>query len=445
MLPTVEQRRELVRCFAAVRHAYNWANAKVKERRHFASVNALELRNLYRRCNAAPEWARDVPSRFQTDAAKQLANAYKTNFAKMKKNGNSYAFDVKFRSARRTLHESINIEKTSNGGSLLSFQPCDWTGRKKRARCYALFGSNLKKAGGILLEDSVHVINKMLSDGKLLEDGKIIYDKRTRSFHLSYTHVLPVLKDPDPTFSSKRIVSNDPGIRSFQTFYSPDGTHGELLKDVRVDQKSLSFQDALIHRLRLIDALHARIDKKTNRHKKMVAIKSESDEDCIDLRLRRRRHYCTLRRLKRKLAKERRRHHGFVRHAHYFAANFVLTHYDIVVQPRLATRDLSERASRVLTKDTTRKMLTMSHGMYLDRLKSKAVCYPGRHVIESSEPGTSKTCGHCGCWKANLGGKSIYECDECGIRINRDISGARNNLLAAYGFAVGVGWDGVHG
>jgi len=42
-----------------------------------------------------------------------------------------------------------------------------------------------------------------------------------------------------------------------------------------------------------------------------------------------------------------------------------------------------------------------------------------------------------------LGGNKTYECPRCKIVIDRDVNGARNNFLAAYGKAVGVGWDGA--
>ena len=34
-------------------------------------------------------------------------------------------------------------------------------------------------------------------------------------------------------------------------------------------------------------------------------------------------------------------------------------------------------------------------------------------------------------------------CKKCKVFMDRDINGARNNLLAAYGIATGVPWDGT--
>ena len=64
------------------------------------------------------------------------------------------------------------------------------------------------------------------------------------------------------------------------------------------------------------------------------------------------------------------------------------------------------------------------------------------HVYETTEPGTSKTCTHCGTWKANLSGM-VYKCNACKVVVDRQFAGARNNFFAAYGMAVDIGWDGV--
>ena len=61
---------------------------------------------------------------------------------------------------------------------------------------------------------------------------------------------------------------------------------------------------------------------------------------------------------------------------------------------------------------------------------------------DSGEPGTSKTCSNCGYFDTSLGGSKVYNCPRCGICMDRDVNGWRGNLFAAYGKAVGVGWDG---
>ena len=77
-------------------------------------------------------------------------------------------------------------------------------------------------------------------------------------------------------------------------------------------------------------------------------------------------------------------------------------------------------------------------------VEGAAFRYSGRHVCsDATEPGTSKTCGCCGWWHAQLGGHKKFRCESCGVRMDRDVNGARNNFLAYLGSRLDVGWDGV--
>ena len=186
-----------------------------------------------------------------------------------------------------------------------------------------------------------------------------------------------------------------------------------------------------------MDALQSRIDKK--RHARKNGVPSTG---CKQKRSRRQR-YNTERRLHRKLARDRRRQHGWTESAHYEAANFILDRHDIIIQPKLHVAPLTLRSGRNLKSQTARVMLTMSHYMYRQRLKWASSRYAGRHVFETEEPGTSKTCTSCGFWHANLQlNDKTFVCPKCRLSVDRDIAGARNNFFAAYGNAVGIGWDG---
>ena len=93
-----------------------------------------------------------------------------------------------------------------------------------------------------------------------------------------------------------------------------------------------------------------------------------------------------------------------------------------------------------------RAMYTWGHYKFRQRLKSAASRYPGRYVYETTEPGTSKTCTHCGFWNAGLKlGDKNFNCPRCLIQVDRQLAGARNNFFAAYGMAIDRGWDGVGG
>jgi putative transposase len=49
--------------------------------------------------------------------------------------------------------------------------------------------------------------------------------------------------------------------------------------------------------------------------------------------------------------------------------------------------------------------------------------------FETSQTYTSKTCGSCGHIHKKLGGNKVFNCPLCGVKLDRDVNGARNNLL----------------
>lgn len=430
MWPNAVQRQELKRTFSAARRAYNWALDRVKN--HNEKPNAIALRNAFRK-EAPPPWAsgaQAVNSDLLAGAVKDVANAYASNRAKQKKQPN-LRFDVRFRSHKKTYTEVVHVQKDRCGkklSTLLKFAPSPYTG--SRPECLVFFGNNLKATGGIRLQDShTWVIDKMVADGnRLAEDAKIQYDKRTKAFYFIYTVVQPKLADPDPSFASKRTVALDPGVAAFQTYYSmTTGAHGELLK---------GFRNEVEERVVELDKLQSRITKRCQ-----GGFSRCTRAHSTPAKPRTRRQYRrTTQRLQHKLARDRRRHVGWTQSAHYDAANFLLAHNDVIVNPKLEVQRLSMRDGRVLSSKVARAMLTMSHYSFDQRLKWASSRYAGRHIIDTTgEPGTSKTCCHCGHWKADLGGNKTYECARCGIRLDRDVNGAIGNGFAAYGKAVGVG------
>ena len=148
--------------------------------------------------------------------------------------------------------------------------------------------------------------------------------------------------------------------------------------------------------------------------------------------------------LRRKLAREQKRMSGYMEAAHYDAANFLLENHDIVVAPILQTGWLMQKRNRKTGPKLSRNLYTWAHRLFRQRLAYAAARHPGRFVFECAEPGTSKTCTNCGAWKHDLSlADKIYSCSHCGICVDRQLAGARNNFFAAYGMAKGLGWDGI--
>jgi transposase len=191
--------------------------------------------------------------------------------------------------------------------------------------------------------------------------------------------------------------------------------------------------EELEHRCLKIDALASKVVRRGNSfwHPERAAWRTKAQL------------HRTFRNMRRKLAKERARLRGWVASAHYDLANHLFSWHELVICPKLKVAEMVPRHGRVFGNASARKMLTFSHGLFAQRLESAAFRWPGRHVrTDTGEPGTSRTCTCCGRWFAGLGGNKEFHCPHCGVRYHRDIGGARNNFFAAYGQAVGVGWDG---
>ena len=420
MFPDKDQAVELKRCFAMARKAYNFACSAVRDGR--APLNTIQLRKLWL-TEPLPDWAsqshQKVSTQFLNRAIQDFVNSERTNMAKKRKNP-QHRWQTKFRSLRRTPTEILHVEKDYNGkksSTLLRFEKVTSV-QASRDECLAFFGNNLKHTGGIRLVDKPSVIAMLVSDGKLMkEEAKILWDKRLGTFHLIYTYVLPRLPDPDPAFQNKSVVACDPGVYPFQAWYSPtSGKHGEML---------VGGTEELMRRCNAIDRGCGRVDRFNGGERSK--------------RKRRKRR----RQLRKGLARKRQQLRGWVKSCHYNVANNLLREHHVVLQPELPTSRLTLTSTRNISSRTARAMLTWSHSLFVARLRSAVARYAGRHVLEAFEPGTSKTCTHCGAWKAALRVQDkVYDCSRCGLRVDRQLAGARNNFLAAYGAAIGVGWDG---
>ena len=439
MVPTADQKKELKSAFAGARWVYNMVvktindcetvvNEETGERKR-VPPNMMLLRDAVRKYSEKPECVTNLHDKIIAGAVDQACNAFKTNFAKMQVQGSNYKFRVKLRSYKHSFTETMRIERAKEG-PLNRFEaiPNPKSNKRRhtaRTECLAFFGGKgLRTMGGVRLQDKPEVIARMLSEGKCLqENAKIQWDKRTDSFYFIYTYDMPVPTDPDPEFKSKTILSGDMGVDPFIEWYQPDGTHGSVLKD---------FPKQIKERCLKLDALQSRIEKR----------KTAQLPACYLRNGHKRR--CTTRRLRKKLARDRLRLHNWVEAAHYDAANFLLRQADILVIPKIASKQMSERDSRNIRSGTVRTMLTSSPGVFIDRLMSCAVKYPGRHVFpDTGEPGTSKTVGCCGWVNSSLKvGMKECVCSKCNLIIDRQVNGARNNLLAAIGKATGIGWDG---
>ena len=102
MYPNRNQKKILKRWLGASRFLYNKALARVNEgdKPTFGKLRNALLNS--------EEWLKEIPNAVQQGGIHQLAQAFKTNFSKMKKNNSKKGFTVRFRSRKHLKTEVIS-------------------------------------------------------------------------------------------------------------------------------------------------------------------------------------------------------------------------------------------------------------------------------------------------------------------------------------------------
>ncbi|KAK9364828.1 putative transposase DNA-binding domain-containing protein, partial [Lipomyces kononenkoae] len=332
--PTGEEQQILVRWIGAARWTFNECLRAIKDE------GSLQK-----------PWLKDTPYDIRDAAMDDLLKAFKAGAARYKKD--KKVFEIRYRSRRNCFQESIVIHSKH------------W--KHRRGKYAFLRRLNSGKKGETLPDALPH-------------DSRLVRERLTGHFYLCVPGPLDVVEGPAGV---GRVMSLDPGVRTFMTGYSPDGEVIELGK------ADIGHIYRLCHWL---DDLQSRWSVQAITHKKRW-------------------------RMKKAAAIIRRRIRNLVDDLHKRAAKYLCSSYNLVLLPKFESQQMTARA-----------MMTWSHYRFQRRLLNKAREYPWCHVVLVSEAHTSKTCGQCGRLN-NVGGSKFYRCSHCGFQCDRDINGARNILL----------------
>jgi putative transposase len=185
-----------------------------------------------------------------------------------------------------------------------------------------------------------------------------------------------------------RVVALDPGVRTFQTFFS-EFAAGQIGYDDFGRIARLCFY---------LDDLISRTSKAKSRAKRRMKIAQ---------------------------ARMRKKIKNLVKEIHFKTARFFVNNFDVILLPTFETSQMAGKKSRKLRSKTVRAMLTWSHYQFKIRLKNKALEF-GKKVIDVCEAYTSKTVSWTGEVK-KVGGSRVIEAG--GITMDRDLNGARGIFL----------------
>ncbi len=298
-----------------------------------------------------PDWAKPVPYQIKSIAVKDACTVVKNAKMKCKKTGQFQ--DVKFKS-RREQRDSAFVPKSAV---------------KESSFYTTLIGKTMKTAEPL---------------------PEVLYDCRLTYENGKFWLCVPVRKaNSVPENQRYGAVALDPGVRTFQTFYSPV-----------IAGKIGAGDFGRIHRLcSHLDNLYSKISKAKCKRK---------------------------RRLKKAAVRIREKIKNLTNEIHHKTAHFLCKNFSVIFLPPFET---SQMATKLRSK-TARAMLTWAHYRFAEFLKHKATEF-GTRVVRVCEAYTSKTCSACG--KIHkIGSKKVLKCG-CGTLIDRDINGARGIFLRALG------------
>jgi putative transposase len=201
---------------------------------------------------------------------------------------------------------------------------------------------------------------------------------------------VPTINEENP-----RVISCDPGVRTFITGYDPSGQIVTIAD--RANEKLYRLLHATDVCRSAIDTAKNTLDKQTAKTEQKRIYRNIQNL-CLDI--------------------------------HWKVARFLVSNYDIIILPHYRTSEMMK--SKKIKRGTKRQMQAFSFYRFKQRLSYLCRKYQKRLVFVE-EPFTSQTCGNCGSLKPDLGPAKIYECNHCGGIYNRDENAARNILIRNMG------------
>ena len=224
------------------------------------------------------------------------------------------------------------------------------------------------------------LINYNLSN---ISDSKLIYNNG---------YFLCLSLNIKSTYKDKKYntVALDPGVRTFQTIYSPDGISAKL---------GDGYNKVLYNKMTNIDYCNSLLDDKKLSKRK-------------------------LKRIRKRINKKWTKMKNIVDELHKTTANYLVNNFHNIIVPETNISDMVKKFDRNIGKSTVRSLLQLAHYKFRERLVQLAD-RKSVNITLTSEAYTSKTCGQCGYIDQSLGSKKTYLCS-CSYTCDRDLHGARN-------------------
>ena len=234
-------------------------------------------------------------------------------------------------------------------------------------------------------------------DGKF-GDCRLIREYRRYYLYVPVRSELP-LRPVSENQTEGDVVALDPGIRTFMTYFSENGHFGKLGEGIFKDIMSLNYR---------IDKLQSRIAEAKKAGNKKNA-----------------------RNLYRAVGNLRMRISNLIDELHYKVINFLVRNFSVILLPTFETSGMVGKEKngkkRKINKSVVRSMLGYRFYDFGQRLADACKKY-GVRLLRVNEAYTSRTNSFTG-ELINIGSRKSFQYD--GIKVDRDINGARGILLRA--------------
>jgi len=220
-------------------------------------------------------------------------------------------------------------------------------------------------------------------------DSKVRYDKEKDEYILLITK-----NESTKTINNrKKIVSIDPGVRTFLTCITDNEVMKIVQKNKIVDEKPV------------FNKIYSRVKELRN----LKTIKNKKE-------------------MTYKTARKERKIKNLVERCHWNIINYLTKNYDTILIGNMSTKSVISTTKRngfELTDQDKDYLQRLSLFKLRARLGEKCVARKVNYYVVN-EYCTSMTCSVCGEIDRNLGGKKRYDCKSCSISMDRDVNGCRN-------------------
>lgn len=237
-----------------------------------------------------------------------------------------------------------------------------------------------------------------------LHTTEIIPDGKLRSCNIHFDGIYYYICIPVETEYKKFIDKNknknplcsiDPGQRTFHTVYDP---LNECCYKIGEGASNKIYLNLLT-----LDNLISQKSKLRNKKAKMI---------CDD-----------------KISKLRRRIKNLQKELHDKTSNWLTSNFKSITIPRFESKNMIKKSKRKISTKTVRNMMTLCHGLFLEKLKAKAIQNSSTVVIVN-EMYTTMMCGKCFYKNNSIGSLSCWKCPRCDWY---HINAARNILFKEFG------------